>query len=115
MHIVPENGWHVYWRNPGDSGLATALNWTLPPGVTAGELQWPYPHRSQLGDIVNYGYDKVRFPVPLPSWTRVRMRLTLQGADRVPGGIQVRSLQVFEGEGMEKPVAVAEALARIVE
>ncbi|MEZ0110420.1 acyl dehydratase [Catenulispora sp. EB89] len=64
---------------------------------------------------LNYGYDKVRFPAPLPSGTRVRMRMTLQAADRVPGGIQVRSLQVFEAEGVEKPVAVAEALARIVE
>lgn len=64
---------------------------------------------------LNYGYDKVRFPAPLPSGSRVRMRLTLQGADRVPGGIQVRSLQVVEAEGIEKPVVVAEALARIVE
>ena len=64
---------------------------------------------------LNYGYDKVRFPAPLPSGTRVRMRLTLQGADRVPGGIQVRSLQVVEAEGIEKPVVVAEALVRIVE
>ena len=64
---------------------------------------------------LNYGYDKVRFPAPLPSGTRVRMRLTLLAADRVPGGIQLRSSQVIEGEGIEKPVAVAEALARIVE
>jgi thiol:disulfide interchange protein DsbD len=56
LRLRPQDGWHVYWRNPGDSGLATSLGWTLPPGLTAGELQWPYPHRSQLGDIVNYGY-----------------------------------------------------------
>lgn len=64
---------------------------------------------------LNYGYDKVRFPAPLPAGTRVRMRLTLQAAERVAGGIQVRSLQVVEGEGIAKPVVVAEALARIVE
>ncbi|MDR3418306.1 MAG: protein-disulfide reductase DsbD family protein [Nevskia sp.] len=58
LRIVPDEGWHVYWRNPGDSGLATSLSWTLPAGVSAGELQWPYPHRSTLGDIANYGYDK---------------------------------------------------------
>lgn len=56
LRIVPDDGWHIYWRNPGDSGLPTALSWTLPPGFSAGELQWPYPHRSMLGDIVNYGY-----------------------------------------------------------
>jgi hypothetical protein len=41
--------------------------------------------------------------------------MTLQAAERVAGGIQVRSLQVVEGEGIAKPVVVAEALARIVE
>lgn len=56
LRIAPEDGWHVYWRNPGDSGLATTLAWTLPAGLSAGALQWPYPHRSALGDIVNYGY-----------------------------------------------------------
>jgi len=64
---------------------------------------------------LNYGYDKVRFPAPLPSGSRIRMRVTLQGAERVAGGIQVRSVQVIEAEGIEKPVVVAEALVRIVE
>ena len=72
LRIVPEDGWHVYWRNPGDSGLATTLSWTLPAGISAGELQWPYPHRSALGDIVNYGYDKetlLLVPLTVPaSW-----------------------------------------------
>ncbi|MEY9910367.1 acyl dehydratase [Catenulispora sp. MAP12-49] len=92
--------------------------------AATGDDQWIHvdPERaaaSPLGTTIahglNYGYDKVRFPAPLPSGTRVRMRLTLQGADRVPGGIQVRSLQVVEAEGIEKPVVVAEALVRIVE
>jgi thiol:disulfide interchange protein len=58
LRIAPEAGWHVYWRNPGDSGLPTTLDWNLPAGVTAGPLQWPYPHREVLGDLVNYGYDR---------------------------------------------------------
>jgi len=66
LRLRPQEGWHIYWRNPGDSGLATSLAWTLPPGVGAGELQWPYPHRSQLGDIVNYGYgEETLLPVQL--------------------------------------------------
>ena len=56
LRLVPEQGWHVYWRNPGDSGLATAIAWTLPEGVKAGDLVWPYPHVETLGNIVNYGY-----------------------------------------------------------
>ncbi len=49
-------GWHTYWRNPGDSGQATTLAWTLPPGFTAGEIVWPTPHRFELPPLVNYGY-----------------------------------------------------------
>ncbi len=49
-------GWHTYWRNPGDSGLATSVSWTLPKGVTAGEPQWPTPKRILSGPIVDYGY-----------------------------------------------------------
>ena len=36
-------GWHTYWRNPGDSGLATSITWLLPKGVTAGTPLWPAP------------------------------------------------------------------------
>lgn len=72
LRIVPQAGWHIYWRNPGDSGLPTALDWNLPPGVAVGPLQWPYPHREVLGDIVNYGYDReTLLPVALhvpPDW-----------------------------------------------
>lgn len=64
---------------------------------------------------LNYGYDKVRFPAPVPAGARVRMRCAIVAADRVPGGIQVRSLQTFECEGSDRPVVVAEALARVVE
>jgi acyl dehydratase len=64
---------------------------------------------------LNYGYDKVRFPSMLPSGSRIRMKVTLLAADRVPGGIQVRSKQVIEAEGIDKPIMVAESLARVVE
>jgi len=59
-------GWHTYWRNPGDSGLATSISWVLPKGVTVGELQWPTPERFATGPIVNYGYkDEATLLVPL--------------------------------------------------
>ena len=48
--------WHTYWINPGDSGLATRIAWTLPPGARAGEIQWPLPSRYTLGTVTNYGY-----------------------------------------------------------
>jgi thiol:disulfide interchange protein/DsbC/DsbD-like thiol-disulfide interchange protein len=49
--------WHTYWKNPGDSGLPTTLQWTLPAGVSAGEVQWPTPGRLPIGPLMNFGYD----------------------------------------------------------
>ena len=48
--------WHVYWKNPGDSGLPTTVDWDLPPGFTAGPLQWPVPERFESDGLVTYGY-----------------------------------------------------------
>ena len=52
------DGWHTYWRNPGDSGQATRLAWTLPPGFRAGPIEWTAPHRFRLAQLVNFGYAK---------------------------------------------------------
>jgi acyl dehydratase len=62
---------------------------------------------------LNYGYNKVRFPAPLPVDSRVRMRATLASVDDVPGGVQLTITQTFEREGEEKPVCVAESVARM--
>jgi acyl dehydratase len=62
---------------------------------------------------LNYGYDKVRFPAPLPVDSRVRMRATLASVDDVPGGIHLVVRQTFEREGGEKPVCVAESVSRL--
>ncbi len=58
--------WHTYWTNPGDSGLPTTLQWTLPAGLTAGDIAWPTPRRIPVGSMANFGYeDTVLLPVPL--------------------------------------------------
>ena len=57
LKIEHKPQWHTYWKNPGDSGLATTLEWTLPAGVQAGAIQWPTPHRLPIGPLMNYGYD----------------------------------------------------------
>ena len=49
--------WHTYWQNPGDSGLPTKLSWTLPEGVSAGPIEWPYPKLLPLGPLMNFGYE----------------------------------------------------------
>ena len=58
LRVKPEDGWHTYWRNPGDSGLPTKLEWSLPPAWSAGGIQWPYPSTEALGELVNYGYGR---------------------------------------------------------
>ena len=57
LHFVPDEHWHTYWQNPGDSGLATSLNWQLPEGVTAGAIQWPTPSAIALPPLMNYGFE----------------------------------------------------------
>ncbi len=61
-----EPHWHVYWQNPGASGLPVEINWTLPEGIEAGEIIWPAPERIELGGLINYVYeDQVSFVIPI--------------------------------------------------
>ena len=39
INLAPH--WHVYWKNPGDSGLPVKINWTLPEGIAVDDIQWP--------------------------------------------------------------------------
>ena len=57
LELVHQNHWHTYWRNPGDSGLATDLQWTLPKGMTAQDIVWPAPKKIPIGTLANYGYE----------------------------------------------------------
>jgi acyl dehydratase len=59
---------------------------------------------------LNYGFDRVRFVTPLPVGSRVRMRATLTSVDDGDGSVTARVAQVFEREGQEKPVCVAESV-----
>ena len=80
-------GWHTYWRNPGDSGLPTTLAWTLPPGFTAGAIEWPAPHALPAGPLVNYGYEgevlHLRDADACPPMRAPARRVTLAGARRL--------------------------------
>ncbi len=58
--------WHTYWKNPGEAGMATKIQWQLPPGVTAGEIQWPLPEKLPPAEVTTYGYNhEVMLLVPL--------------------------------------------------
>lgn len=50
-------GWHIYWENPGDSGLETEIAVHAPAGFASGEVRYPGPTRfAAAGDIVSFGY-----------------------------------------------------------
>ncbi|HZP94034.1 MAG TPA: thioredoxin family protein [Burkholderiales bacterium] len=57
LRLKADRRWHTYWKNPGDSGLPTRIQWTLPPGFEAGPIQWPTPSRIDIGPLANYGYE----------------------------------------------------------
>src|SRR6266436_1657517 len=66
VHFAIKPGWHIYWRNPGDSGLPTTIEWNLPSGFSAGGISWPVPERFVQGGIGNYGYaESVDLLVPI--------------------------------------------------
>ena len=70
QRIIPH--WHTYWINPGDSGLPTTIDYALPGGAIAGEIQWPTPTRIIMGSITNFGYENEvtlisKIKVPLDS------------------------------------------------
>ncbi len=56
VRIVPEAGWHTYWKNPGESGFATEVKWAPPVGSLAESLRWPVPKSFLAGGILSYGY-----------------------------------------------------------
>jgi thiol:disulfide interchange protein DsbD len=56
LSLTMGEGWHVNWRNPGDAGLPPRIDWDLPAGFVAGDIQWPYPERIILPRLIDYGY-----------------------------------------------------------
>jgi thiol:disulfide interchange protein DsbD len=91
LHLTIAPGWHTYWRNPGDSGLPTTVDWALPPGFSAGAIEWPVPERFLLGPIVNYGYAgsaDLLVPIAIPA--------ALEPSAGVPLGAAVKYLVCSE-------------------
>src|SRR3954467_165635 len=73
--------WHTYWKNPGDAGAPTEIEWTLPPGWKVGPIQWPRPKRLPVGPLMDYGYEGT--PWLLASLTAP--------ADAGPGPVAIRA------------------------
>ncbi len=79
LRLTHQPHWHTYWRNPGDSGLPTELNWTLPAGVQVGAVNWPVPQRLAVGSLINHGYEgTVLLTAPLTFKSAPTQDVTLQ-------------------------------------
>jgi DsbC/DsbD-like thiol-disulfide interchange protein len=92
VHLEMKPGWHIYWHNPGEAGLATSVQLELPEGVTAGPLRWPAPTRfNQPGDILGYGYSE-----PVLLGAEVGLPGTLSGGSSVQVRAKVRWLSCEE-------------------
>lgn len=81
VRLQMDPGWHTYWKNPGDSGGPTKIEWQLPPGVTAGEIQWPLPEKLTMEGLTTYIYhDEVMLLVSLKL-----------AADLKPGSLEIKA------------------------
>lgn len=74
LRLQMDPTWHTYWQNPGDSGLPTGITWRAPEGFQVGELNWPYPLRTEMAGLVSLGYEgtvllpiQVQVPADLPA------------------------------------------------
>ncbi|MCO5170454.1 MAG: hypothetical protein M9894_29310 [Planctomycetes bacterium] len=117
-------GWHIYWKNPGDAGMPTTVRLDLPPGLEAGDVQWPAPERFVHEGIATYGYEgTVTLLVPLraaPDLAAAR-GLTIEGRvdwlvcnpdGCLPGGADVAvRLHVATGPAAPTPTADAKHIA----
>lgn len=57
LDYVAEDGWHTYFVNPGEAGLAAEFKWLLPKEAYVGDIQWPTPKTLNLLGLISYGYD----------------------------------------------------------
>ena len=56
LRLAMDEGWHTYWKNPGDAGMPTSLTWDLPEGWAAHGIDWPAPVYFETNGIGGYGY-----------------------------------------------------------
>ena len=84
LQIAHQPEWHTYWKNSGDSGLPTVLDFKLPAGIDPGEIAWPTPKKIPIGTLANYGYENtVLLPVPLtvaPSFSGTQLDVKLKAS-----------------------------------
>ena len=104
IHVDPERAAQGPFKTTIAHGYLTL---SLLPALTSGLAR---VDGVRMG--VNYGVNKVRFPAPVPVDSRVRARVEIVSVEDVAGGVQVTSRVTIERDGGDKPVCVAESVAR---
>lgn len=107
IHVDPQRA----VRGPFGTTVAHGLySLSLAPAMAAALMD-----HSGFAHTLNYGYNRIRFPAPVPVGSRLRLRLTVVSVDEVSSeSIQLCTSQAMERERSDKPVLVAEALARVI-
>ncbi|MFQ3671892.1 MAG: protein-disulfide reductase DsbD domain-containing protein, partial [Verrucomicrobiia bacterium] len=120
--LTMREGWHVYWINPGDSGLPPTTEWEVPEGVELGPVQWPYPQAFRVGPLVSLGYEGrvlLMQEVRVPTSMAAGQELVLRGKVSwlvcedvcLPGSGEVEVRVPVRAEGGELDRGVEEAFA----
>lgn len=85
LHFEIDDGWHIYWVNPGDSGQPPVVQWRLPQGWKPGAILWPTPRRISDHSLIDYGYENealliapVRVPPDLHVGQTADLRATVE-------------------------------------
>ena len=122
LRFAIEPGWHIYWRNPGDSGEPPEVRWQLPSGMMASPVEWPAPRRIDVGGLINYGYQNtVVLPVRLaiaagaptsPAVLRAALRWLACRDLCVSGSASVALTWPLDERGRGAVAAWGEAIAR---
>ena len=119
IRLLPNPGWHTYWRHAGDVGSPPAVTWRLPEGYTAAPLRWPAPERIESPPLASYGYERevhLLGAVHVPSSARVGSTARLAAAltwvvceeECVAGDVDVAlSVPVAARTAADEPVARA--------
>ncbi|MBW2294421.1 MAG: hypothetical protein JRG94_19240, partial [Deltaproteobacteria bacterium] len=110
-----EPGWHIYWRNPGDSGLPTRIAWQVEE-ATVGELQWPAPEvfHEPLTGFTTYGYaEQVLLSTQITIHSRVDGPIRLGASARflackeicIPGSVDLERVLTLGSRQAPDPAA----------
>lgn len=116
-----EKDWHVYWKNPGDSGLAPTIKWDVAPQITIGPIQWPIPHLISVGPLMSYGFENEVYlivlakvskdwPADKPIEVKAKIDWLACKVECIPGSVTRQLTIPINSSGAQKDAAIAQRL-----